>query len=129
MRTTRPTHQTGPDPREYERQRAADEIAERLRSRGVRLSGRETGEELVGLLDAVECFEQVVERRGGDLLVDEPIDGVPPIQPDDPAFVLPVRRAGESVAAFIGRIAVAAAHAAREPDPYDAGGHWRGTAR
>ena len=94
--------------------RAAAEIAARLDRRGVLLSGAEAAEELVDLLDAVERFEQVAERAGADLMVDEPLAGAgAPIAPDDAAFVLPRRRGGEAVADFIGRIADAAVRAAR----------------
>lgn len=94
--------------------RASEEIAARLARRGVRLSGRETSEQLVDLLDAVERFELAVERAGGDLLVDEPLPGaLVPIEPDDAAFVLPVRVGNESVADFIARVVEAIARAER----------------
>ena len=96
------------DPRGEERRSVETEVASRLRSRGVHLTGRETDEELVELLEAVERFERVVERHGGDLMVDEPIDGDRAREPDDRRFVLPRRRDAESVSAFIGRIAEAA---------------------
>ena len=73
------------------------EVASRLRSRGVHLTGRETDEELVELLEAVERFERTVERRGGDLMVDEPNDSGRAREPDDPRFVLPPRGEGEGV--------------------------------
>jgi hypothetical protein len=94
-----------------ERRRVADEIAARLRGRGVRLTGRETGEELVRVLEAVERFETAVERAGGDLMVDEPVARNSPIAPDNRAFVLPARRGDESVAAFLDRIAEATVRA------------------
>jgi hypothetical protein len=94
--------------------RATEEIIVRLGRRGVRLSGRETGEQLVDLLDAVERFEMAVQRAGGDLLVDEPLPGaLTPIRPDDPAFVLPVRVGSESVADFTERVVEATARVAR----------------
>ena len=96
-----------------ERAAAAVEIAARLRRRGVRLSGAETGSELVDLLDAVEQFEEIVERRGGDLMVDEPPGPPGHGQPDDAAFLLPERHRGESVGDYIGRITDAAARADR----------------
>jgi hypothetical protein len=86
---------------------AEGEIAARLRDRGVRLTGRETSDELADLLDAVERFEAAVENHGGDLMMDEPVHAESPIAPDDEAFVLPRRQDGESVGAFIERIAVA----------------------
>ena len=96
-----------------ERRGVEDEVAFRLRSRGVHLTGRETDEELVEVLEAVERFERVVERRGGDLMVDEPIDGDRPQEPDDQRFVLPRRRDADTLSAFVGRIAEAADRAAR----------------
>jgi hypothetical protein len=96
-------HDSGRD----ERQRVEGEVASRLRSRGVHLTGRETDEELVELVEAVERFERTVERHGGDLMVDEPIDSAQTRQPDDRRFVLPRRHDGETVVAFVGRIAAA----------------------
>ena len=90
-----------------ERQRVEVEVASRLRSRGVHLTERETSDELVELLEAVERFERVVERHGGDLMVDEPIGGAQTGEPDNPGFVLPPRREGESVRGYLGRIAEA----------------------
>jgi hypothetical protein len=99
--------------RSEERRHAAGEIAARLRRRGVRLLGRESDDELVDLLDAVERFEAIVERNGGDLLVDEPVGTGRPVAPDSWAFVLPGRDPHDSVAAYIERIAEAGARAAR----------------
>ena len=98
-----------------ERARAATEIATRLGRRGVSLTGRESGEQLVTLLDAVERFEDAVERAGGDLMLDEPLsnDGDAPIQPDDAAFVLPKRVGAESIEEYTGRIAEATSRARR----------------
>ena len=112
-----------PDSAEDERRRAREELAEHLRHRGVTLTGGESGEELLDLLDAVERFEAEVETSGGDLLVDEPIGSQPPIQPDDEAFVLPRRSADESVATFLRRVADATKRARgrrREGDQPDA---------
>jgi hypothetical protein len=99
-----------------DRQRVAGEIADRLRRRGIRLLGDENDEDLVQLLEAVERFEIVVERKGGDLMVDEPVRGSRPSQPDDKAFVIPARRASEPTASFIERIDEAAMRASREPE-------------
>lgn len=100
------------EPGDEERERVADQIAGRLRSRGVRLDGHESGEQLVTVLESVERFEAVVQSRGGDLMVDEPIGaGAAPLSPDVRAFVLPVRGEKESIGDFIGRIAGATARA------------------
>ena len=104
---------------------ASLEVAARLARRGVRLTGDETSDHLVDALDAVERFERGVERRGGDLMVDEPTRGAAaPLAPDDPAFVLPVRNAGEAMAALIRRITDAAARLEHGAPP--AAEHGRG---
>jgi hypothetical protein len=100
------------DEESQERRAVANEIAGRLRSRGVHLTGRESDEQLVRLLEAVERFEATVERHGGDLMVDEPVDAGQPVEPDDRRFVLPRRRDQESVDAFVNRIADATRRAA-----------------
>ncbi len=79
------------------------ETADRLRQRGVSLTGRESDDELVSLLDAVEEFELAVERRGGDLMMDEPPEGKTP-QPDDVHFGLPRRHEREPVSDYLVRI-------------------------
>lgn len=88
-----------------ERRRATQEVSSRLGRKGVWLSGRETSEELVELLEAVERFEAAAERHGADLMVDEPVPGSrAPIAPDNAAFVLPSREKSESVAHFVDRL-------------------------
>ena len=89
--------------RREELRRVMLETADRLRQRGVSLTGHESSDELVSLLDAVEEFELAVERRGGDLMMDEgPIGETP--QPDDVHFSLPRRRERESVSDYLVRI-------------------------
>jgi hypothetical protein len=95
------------DPDRDETQRATEEVVARLQGRGIDVSERESTEELVELLEAVEAFEKTVESRGGDLMVDEPVRSKQPTEPDDRAFVLPTRKANEPIGAFIGRIATA----------------------
>jgi hypothetical protein len=109
---TRPAS-TNTDAGDDERQRVADEMAARLRGRGVRVDGHDGGEELANLLEAVEEFEGVVQSHGGDLMVDEPVRSGAPVTPDDRAFVLPSRREREGVAEYIERIADATARARR----------------
>jgi hypothetical protein len=92
------------DAADDERQRVAAEVASRLRRRGIQLSGSESAVDLADLEEAVDEFERAVERSGGDLMVDEPVAGESPIAPDEATFVLPVRKANESVASFIGRV-------------------------
>jgi len=103
------------DPEEQEELRRAEaETSARLRERGVALTGRETSDELVTLLESVERFELAVESRGGDLMVDEGPHGVTR-EPDDVHFVLPQRRAGESVAEYLGRLDEATAAVRHHP--------------
>ena len=87
-----------------QRARVADELSTRLRRNGVRLLGKESLEELAELLEAVERFEAAVEERGGDLMVDEPINCIEPIAPDVADYLLPLRGGRESVARFVERI-------------------------
>lgn len=95
-----------------ERRDVANEIASRLRDRGVHLTGHEDDDGLVRLLEAVERFEAAVARRGGDLMVDEPVGADRPAEPDDSRFVLPRRQGSETVDTFITRIIMATARAA-----------------
>ncbi len=83
--------------------RVAEEVINRLDSLGVWLSGAERPEDLARILEAVERFELAVERRGGDLMVDEGPDGRT-TQPDDVHFALPHRRADESVDRYLERV-------------------------
>ena len=91
-----------PDRRE-ELERAMQETRTRLRARGVQTTGRETSEELVAILEAVERFELAVEARGGDLFVDEGPGGITR-EPDDVHFVLPLRALHEAVAVYLRRL-------------------------
>jgi hypothetical protein len=90
----------------------AAEVAERLRRRGIALSGDERPEDLADLLTAVEHFEAAVEARGGDLMVDD----LKSSQPNDPHFVLPVRDGSESLRDYTARIGAAAAQVRQHPD-------------
>jgi hypothetical protein len=77
--------------------------AARLQGVGIRLTGMESSDDIADLLDAVDRFEQAVESRGGDLMVDEAPAGQV-AEPDDPEFLLPARRHGEAVDSYIRRI-------------------------
>ena len=94
-----------------EERAAAAEVAARLRSRGVAVSGGETPEDLVDLLSAVERFEAAVEAHGGDLMVDD----LKSSRPDDSHFVMPRRVPREAVRAYIGRIDAARAALSSHP--------------
>ena len=89
-----------------ELERVMGQTRSRLEALNVRLDGRETSEELATLLEAVELFEEAVEAKGGDLMVDESPRGKP-AEPDDPHFVLPKRRPEESVEDYLDRVAIA----------------------
>ncbi|HET9385365.1 MAG TPA: hypothetical protein VFO67_09470 [Gemmatimonadales bacterium] len=85
---------------ESELHEVAGEVADRLRRRGIPISGDEQPQDLADLLSAVELFEAAVEARGGDLMVDDLTSS----EPDDPHFVLPSRATDESVRDYTARI-------------------------
>jgi hypothetical protein len=86
--------------RAEEQARAREHNLDVLGQRGVLLFGDETDDELADLWTAVDRFESVVEARGGDTFTNAPDSA----EPDNPAFVLPERRAREPVAAYVSRI-------------------------
>jgi hypothetical protein len=94
-----------------ERAAVAAEISERLRSRGVAVTGGERPDDLADLLSAVERFEKAVEAHGGDLMVDD----LKSPKPDDRHFVLPRRAHAETIRAYIVRIDEATAGLRRHP--------------
>jgi hypothetical protein len=87
-----------------EQSRAREHAAEVLAQRGVLLTGEESDDELADLWSAVDRFESVVEARGGDTLTNAPDSS----EPDNPAFVLPERKARESAGDYARRILQAA---------------------
>jgi hypothetical protein len=97
--------------RETDQERAAAEVADRLRQRGVAVTGAERPDDLADLLSAVERFEKAVEAHGGDLMVDD----LKSPQPDDRHFVLPRREHAESIRPYIIRIDGATAGLRRHP--------------
>jgi hypothetical protein len=88
-----------------EQSRAREHTADILGRRGILLTGDETSEELADLWSAVERFEAMVEARGGDTMTNAPTSA----EPDNPAFVLPERKARESAREYTRRILEAAA--------------------
>ena len=90
--------------RAEEQSRAREHTSDILAQRGVLLTGEETDEELADLWSAVDRFESLVEARGGDTMIDTPGASAP----DNPAFVLPERRARESAGDYTRRIQEAA---------------------
>ena len=91
--------------RREEREAAATELAGRILQKGIDVSSDEDPALLADLLSAIERFETAVVNRGGDLMVNMPDSN----DPQDPAFVLPVRRDDESVSAYIRHINEASA--------------------
>jgi hypothetical protein len=83
--------------------RAKVEIAGRLSALGIDVGKDEDADLLRELSEAVERFEDAVESRGGDLMVDEAPRGAI-AQPDDADFVLPRHTADESISAYIERL-------------------------
>jgi hypothetical protein len=99
---------------EEERTRAREHNLDVLGQRGVLLFGDETDDELADLWSAVDRFESVVEARGGDTFTNAPDSS----EPDNPAFVLPERKARERVADYVRRIQEATVRLTSfEPEP------------
>lgn len=98
-----PNEETKNPNRASERAAVREEIAGRLAERGVELDGDESDEQVVRLLDAVEEFEGIRSLLGGDSMVNEPQSS----SPDDPALVIPTRRADEPVDQYLARIRAA----------------------
>ncbi len=96
--------------------RVSQELAGRLRARGVAVHDDDSPEAIVRIVEAVEAFERAVEAHGGDLMVDEPPAHYAG-QPDDPHFLLPQRGDDESFVAYAGRLA-AATTAIRKHKPH-----------
>jgi hypothetical protein len=91
--------------RREEQARAREHTAGILAKRGVLLFGNENDDELADLWSAVDRFESTVELRGGDTMTNAPNSA----EPDNPAFVLPERKARESAPDYTRRILEAAA--------------------
>ena len=95
----------GLDPeRERERESVSSSVAATLSARGVELTGRESSEQLVEVLDAVERFEAAVSEAGGDRMLNDPDSS----DPQEEAFVLPRRAADESPLEYAERVQRAA---------------------
>lgn len=86
--------------RREERTHVRDELVARLDDRSVWLSGSESDEEVVAMMNGVEAFEAAVARLGGDSMVNTPESS----DPDDEELVLPMRRDDESVASYLERL-------------------------
>lgn len=91
--------------RAEERSAVRRELAGRLAERGVELSGDESDEQVVRLVEAVEDFERAVARAGGDSMVNDAQSS----SPDDPRLVIPARRGDEPLEGYVERLHAAAA--------------------
>ena len=85
-------------------ERAEDNVETQLEKRGVLLFGSESDEELLDLLNAAERFDAARATAGGDSMTNTPESS----PPDDPAFVIPLRRDDEPAAAYARRVRAAA---------------------
>jgi hypothetical protein len=92
--------------RRDEVQEVAREIAARISARGVYMRGDESSDEIIAIEEAIERFEEAVESRGGDLMMDEPPRGHRG-EPDDPRFQLPARSTRMSAPDYVERLALA----------------------
>ena len=99
-----------PAARSDERELVREELEGRLFDSGVKLTGSESDDQIVRLADAVEAFDAARARAGGDSMVNTPSSS----SPDNPRFVLPVRRDDESIERYLARIRVAAEAIARQ---------------
>ena len=84
--------------------RVAAEVRGNLHQRGVDIGDEEQGEDLVTLLEAVERFERARAALGGDSMINTPGTR----QPERAEFVIPQRRADESLTQYAARIEAAA---------------------
>ena len=83
-----------------ERRRTREELETRLRDRRIALTGDETDEDIVEMVNAVEMFEDRLAQLGDDSYVNTPESS----QPDDDRFVLPRRLDDESPSAYSARV-------------------------
>jgi hypothetical protein len=86
--------------RRDERKAAAEELAGRIRTKGIHVRGNESAAELDDILTAIDEFESAVMARGGDLMTNSPQSTDPP----NPQYVVPQRKAGESARDYVGRV-------------------------
>jgi hypothetical protein len=90
--------------RDEERRRTREELESRLRERRVELTGDESDEDVVQIMNAVEIFEDRLAQLGDDSYVNT----LESSQPDDDELVLPRRLDDESAEAYAARIVAAA---------------------
>ena len=104
--------------RDEDVRRVSAELAGRLQGLGIRVSDGERPEDILAIVEAVDRFEDAVESRGGDLMVDEGPRGHT-TQPDDRHFALPVRREHEAAAEYVERLGRATDEIRRHPPRAD----------
>ena len=90
--------------RAEERRRTRDELEARLRERHIALTGEESDEDVLLIINAVETFEARLAQLGEDSFVNTPESS----QPDDVRLVVPPRRGDESARAYAARVVAAA---------------------
>jgi len=105
MRESYEEHERTLEPHRVEEQRnARQEAIDRLRDRGIPVYTGDSDDAVADILEAVEAFERAVEALGGDLMVNR----IGASEPQDPAFVPPVRERDESARQYRDRILAAA---------------------
>jgi hypothetical protein len=90
--------------RAEERRHTRDELEARLRERRIPLTGDESDEDVLLIINAVETFEARLGQLGEDSFVNTPESS----QPDDDSLVLPHRNDDEGAPAYAARIVAAA---------------------
>lgn len=90
--------------RAEERRHSRDELEARLRERQVPLTGDESDEEILLMMNAVETFEGRLAQLGDDSYVNTPESS----EPDDVRLVLPPRGDDESPTSYAARVVGAA---------------------
>ena len=90
--------------RAEERRHTRDELEARLRERRIALTGDESDEDVLSIVNAVETFEGRLSQLGEDSFVNTPESS----QPDDEHLVIPKRNDDESAAVYAARIVAAA---------------------
>jgi hypothetical protein len=90
--------------RAEERRHTRDELEARLRERRIELTGDESDEDVMLIVNAVETFEGRLAQLGEDSFVNTPESS----QPDDVSLVLPRRHDDESAPTYAARIVAAA---------------------
>ncbi|HEY2377642.1 MAG TPA: hypothetical protein VGH98_16840 [Gemmatimonadaceae bacterium] len=90
--------------RAEERRQTRDELESRLHERRIDLTGDESDEDVMLIVNAVETFEARIAQLGEDSFVNTPESS----QPDDRRLVVPGRFADESASSYAARIVAAA---------------------